>query len=235
MFHAHEREPDRSQSHQRLLGVYQTHERKPDGSGRHGVHLFDTTSRGFTAAQLYSTQSYKGKTSGEYNFGNDLTGWDFSGQNLTNADLTYSTLTDADLTGAVVTRAIFSRWWGGEGTGITQAQLASTASYQTKNLTGIVLSLNDLTGCDFSGQNLSGASLQDATLTNANLTGAVVTGANLGRISGGLADDPGSGVTKEQLYSTASYQAKNLRGITLWGHDLTGWDLQWPGPHQRQD
>jgi hypothetical protein len=33
------------------------------------------------------------------------------------------------------------------------------------------------------------------------------------------------GFTKEQLYSTASYQQKNLQGIDLVGNDLTGWDF----------
>ena len=65
--------------------------------------------------------------------------------------------------------------------GFTQAQLASTASYQTKNLQGIGLGSNNLTGWDFSGQNLTNASLDSSTLTNANLTGAVVTGASFGR------------------------------------------------------
>ena len=63
--------------------------------------------------------------------------------------------------------------------GFTQAQLASTASYQTKNLQGIGLYFNDLTGWDFSGQNLTDASLDASTLTNANLAGANLTNASL--------------------------------------------------------
>jgi uncharacterized protein YjbI with pentapeptide repeats len=35
----------------------------------------------------------------------------------------------------------------------------------------------------------------------------------------------GSDITKEQLYSTASYKAKDLSGISFYGHDLTGWNL----------
>ena len=85
---------------------------------------------------------------------NDLSGWDFSGQNLTNADLCSSTLTNADLSGATVTGADF-----GDTTsrGFTKEQLYSTASYQAKNLQGIGLGDNDLSGWDFSGQNLSNA------------------------------------------------------------------------------
>ena len=66
-----------------------------------GASFYDTTSRGFTAAQLYSTQSYQDENlTGIGLGGNDLTGWDFHEQNLTNASLNSSTLTNANLTGA---------------------------------------------------------------------------------------------------------------------------------------
>jgi hypothetical protein len=61
--------------------------------------------------------------------------------------------------------------------GFTQAQLASTASYQAKNLQRIGLYSNDLTGWDFSGQNLTVAVFYHSTLTKANLTGADTRGA----------------------------------------------------------
>ena len=48
----------------------------------------------------------------------------------------------------------------------------------------------------------------------------MVTGASFGDYLG-----HSSGFTKEQLYSTASYQQRNLRGIGLRGNDLTGWDF----------
>ncbi|MEX2139381.1 MAG: pentapeptide repeat-containing protein, partial [Pirellulales bacterium] len=146
---------------------------------------------------------------------NNMTGWDFSGQNLTGADLYSSRLTNANLTGAVVTGAMF---WGTTSRGFTQAQLASTSSYQTKNLQGIWLGNNDLTGWDFSGQNLTNANLEASTLTNANLAGAIVADV---RFSG----ETGFDLTKEQLYSTASYQQKELQGIELSNNDLRGWDL----------
>ena len=60
-FHAHERQPDGSEPHQRRVGLFHAHEREPDGSGLTGTDFDDTTSRGFTAAQLYSTQSYQAK------------------------------------------------------------------------------------------------------------------------------------------------------------------------------
>ena len=201
-----------------------------------GASFGDTTSRGFTQAQLASTASYQTKNlQGIGLWGNDLTGWDFSGQNLTGADLQQSTLTNADLTGAVVTRA-----WFAETTrrGFTQAQLASTASYQTKDLQGIVLYSNNMTDWDFSGQNLTKAHLYSSTLTNANLTGANLTGAFLdssrltnANLTGavltgaGFGETTSRGFTEAELASTASYQTKNLQGIGLWSNNLTGWDF----------
>ena len=63
----------------------------------------------------------------------------------------------------------------------------------------------NLTGCSFAGQNLTNAIFGFATLTNADFTGAAVARAYLGFTS----------LTSSQLYSTASYKAKNLAGIEL--------------------
>jgi uncharacterized protein YjbI with pentapeptide repeats len=108
--------------------------------------------------------------------GSTLTNTDLSGAILTNATLDSSTLTNADLSGAVVTRA---RLYGTTSRGFTQAQLASTASYEAGDLSGISLSENDLSGWDFHGQNLSTASLYNSTFTNADLSGANLTNASL--------------------------------------------------------
>jgi uncharacterized protein YjbI with pentapeptide repeats len=177
-------------------------------------------STGLTSEQLYSTASYQAKDLRGIGLGfNDLTGWDFSGQNLMNASLGNATLAHANLSGAVIMGANFESWISGA---LTKQQLYSTASYQAKDLRGIRFSQLDLTGWDFSGQNLTGAIFYDAMLTNANLAGAVVSNTN------------SSSLTREQLYSTASYQTKNLRGIGLSGGwvaanwlsaDLTGWDF----------
>jgi len=71
-----------------------------------GTQFYDTTSRGFTVAQLYSTQSYAAKNlSGIILAGNNLTGWDFHEQNLANARLHSSTLTNANLSGANLANA----------------------------------------------------------------------------------------------------------------------------------
>jgi hypothetical protein len=82
----------------------------------------------------------------------------------------------------------------------------------------------NLTGANLSGQNLANAALSYSTLTGADLSGAVVTRAWF---------STSLGFTKEQLYSTASYQAKDLRGIRLSAvnvgvdgpSNLTGWNF----------
>jgi uncharacterized protein YjbI with pentapeptide repeats len=191
---------------------------------------------GFTREQLYSTASYKDRDLTGVSFWFlDLSGWDFSGQNLTGASLAIATLTDANLTDAIVTGALLANTTP---LGLTQAQLASTASYKARDLQGIGLDNNDLTGWNFSGQNLRRATLGNATLANANLRGtdltdtdlwlavladadltdALVNGASLGFATQ-------NGFTPEQLYSTASYQAKDLQRIRLTLNDLTGWDF----------
>ena len=93
--------------------------------------------------------------------------------------------------------------------GFSKEQLYSTASYKARNLQGITLGDN-LFRWDLSGQNLTNASL--GSLAGANLNDSVVSGANM------------YGLSEDQLYSTASYQAKTLNGIEVSG-DLSGWDL----------
>ena len=154
-----------------------------------------------------------------------------------------------DFTGAEVRGANFTRdtshGAGTGGTGISPAQLASTASYQAHDLSGIVLGVNNLSGANLTGQKLTnasfywatltGANLSQANLTNANFTYATLTGANLtgadvrGRISimstwrgpEGL----GTGISLTQLYTTASYQSHDMSVIKLVGHHLDGANL----------
>ena len=75
-----------------------------------------------------------------------------------------------------------------------------------------------LTNANLSGASLTNAHLSSSTLTNANLSGAVVTGAS-------FVTPRRIGFTKEQLYSTASYQGENLQDMDLADNDLTGWDF----------
>jgi autotransporter-associated beta strand protein len=180
-----------------------------------------------TAAQLYSTASYQARNLQGISLNqNDLTNWNLAGQNLTNAVLASSELSGVSLTGAIVAGADFGT------TDLTSSQLYSTASYQTHNLQGIVLSEDIIPGWNFSNQDLTGAllgntTLTDGTLAGANLTNASLVGADLTNVNmtGAIvvgADFGSTGLTTSQLYNTASYQARNLPGIGLSGNDLAG-------------
>jgi uncharacterized protein YjbI with pentapeptide repeats len=151
-----------------------------------------------------------------------LTNADLSGTDLSGASLGGSTLTSANFASAVVAGVHFGTYHGGPaailGSEISLPQLYSTASYQQRNLRGIQLQGSDLTGGDFSGQDLTGANFHSSGLANANLAGAMVTGAS-------FSETTSFGFIKEQLYSTASYQQRNLRGIGLTSNNLTGWDF----------
>jgi uncharacterized protein YjbI with pentapeptide repeats len=210
--------------------------------------------------QLYSTPSYlEGNLRGMAFDCNDLSGWQLSNQDLSGVRFDSANVSGADLSGAKVTGAEFSSTEG-----LTSEQLYSTASYQQKNLTGIVLDFIELEGWDLRGQdlanarlqgsNLSGTDLSDSNLTGADLSGAELGTSNLSRanltraefgssqLAGADLSDANirwagfynNGLTKEQLYSTASYQEKDLLGIILLGmpgllqeFDFSGQDLRW--------
>ncbi|MEN6308814.1 MAG: pentapeptide repeat-containing protein [Anaerohalosphaeraceae bacterium] len=211
-----------------------------------GADFSDTTSKGFTQSQLYSTVSYQNGDlhSIKLEF-NDLVGWNFtnqnltgasfsrstmtyanlSGANLTGADFGYSTLTDADLSGANLAGASLDHSMAANanlsGANLTHTKFnrseLTNADLSGADLTGA--NLNDystLTGADLSGANLTGASFDSSTLTDADLSGAIVTGANFHAVWG---------FTKEQLYSTASYQSGDLHGIELGSNNLIGWNF----------
>ena len=174
--------------------------------------------------QLYSTASYKGHDLTGINLSQiEFLGGDFTGQNLTNANFDMAWLVGADFSGAEVRGANFGvihRGLGGVwlGSGITIAQLYSTASYQAKDLSGVHLDNNVLNGANFAGHNLTNADFTGTWLNDADFTGAEIRGASFAR------GDSGTGISGSQLYSTASYQAKDLRGV----HGLSGLNL--PGP-----
>lgn len=169
------------------------------------ANFSDTTSRGFTQAQLKSTASYKDKIlDGIRLGGNNLSGWDFQGQSVKNAIFTHSNLAGADFANSIVSGSNFSQVIlagadftnaviqklpadigspGYDGAdfssttaqGFTQGQLQSTQSYQDKNLTGIKLVSNNLSGWDFHGQDLTSAAFDTSNLTGANLSQATLT------------------------------------------------------------
>ncbi len=172
------------------------------------------TNYGFTREQLYSTKNYQDKNLSGINLEyNDLSYWSFTGQDLTGTRFDYSSLEEASFSGAVIQETNF-----GYASSFAPAQLYSTKSYQDKNLAGIRLNGNDLTGWNFAGQNLTAASFWYAKLTDANFTGATIKEA-------AFAGATRHGFTSSQLYSTQSYQDKDLTGVNLSDNDLTGWDF----------
>jgi uncharacterized protein YjbI with pentapeptide repeats len=186
---------------------------------------------GITPAQLYSTASYRAQDLSGIDLSyNGLAGANLNRQKLTHANFHGAQLTDADFTDAEVQGANFTAVLYRNNsirTGITLAQLYSTASYQDGDLNGVDFSQTGLAEANFAGQNLTNANFYRATLTGADFAGASVRGANFGGGDIGGCDRVfcfviGSGITPEQLYSTASYKEGDLRGIS--GVDLSGAD-----------
>ena len=122
--------------------------------------------------------------------------------NLSGLDLTQAYLIGANLTGANLSNAEL------------YTANASNGTLTNANLNSADLTSGTLTNANFSGANLSFANLFSSTLTGANLTGAKVLNAIFSQ----------SNLSKSQLYSTASYQAGNLSGITL-GGNLSAWNF----------
>jgi uncharacterized protein YjbI with pentapeptide repeats len=165
-----------------------------------------------------------------------LTGANFTGANLRGAQFFVSRLTDANFTNAEIQGASFRRIGCGFGgclphgtsaTGFSLAQLYSTASYRARDLRDTDFSAIDLAGGNFASQNLTNASFYAATLSGADFTDAEIRGANFGKSTVNCPFDicpvgRGTGITFAQLYSTASYKARDLSGIGLGYNDLAG-------------
>lgn len=157
-----------------------------------------------------------------YMMGTNLSQTNLSGANLQNANLSHSTATNADFTDAIIKGARLESIRDG---GLTSEQFYATASYQAKDLVGIVFGQSDLSGWDFRRQNLTDAvfsqlpcmnCLVTTSVENADFTGAIIKGADFWGVQSLL---------REQVYSTASYAAKDLRGINLGDIDLSDWDF----------
>jgi uncharacterized protein YjbI with pentapeptide repeats len=202
----------------------------PGGAGVDAVPGAELSGRNLTMAYLHGadlsganlTNWSEGFTRFTY-----LTDADLSGANLTNANFAGAYLRNATFTGAEIRGARFVEttyydsqvnYFLGR---LTPAQLYSTASFQARDLTGISLANMPLIGVDFSNQNLSGASLNLVDLTGADFTDAEVRGATFQK--GNRVSDVriGTGISLNQLYSTASYRARDLTGIRLLLNDLS--------------
>jgi uncharacterized protein YjbI with pentapeptide repeats len=79
------------------------------------------------------------------------------------------------------------------------------------------LSYADLTDATFERSDLRGAFFLQSTLTNANFSDA--------RIEGVVFVET-VGLTPQQVYSTSSYQGRNLQAVQVGGKDLSGWNLR---------
>jgi uncharacterized protein YjbI with pentapeptide repeats len=78
----------------------------------------------------------------------------------------------------------------------------------------------NLTNADLSQANLTNASFSLATLTGAEFSGAEIRGADFGLFT--YYSTLGTGISLQQLYSTASYQAKDLTGVGFDENALAG-------------
>lgn len=149
-----------------------------------------------------------------------------SNTDLRGATLSYGKLTGANFTGADVRGARLSQTFTYPGSGISISQLASTASYQAHDLSGIGLGGNNLAGVNLAGQNLTNADFESA-LHGANLNGADLSHANL--INARLGNSTLTGATlvgatlaKLDLHLTefgnANLSVANLSGLHFGGY-----------------
>lgn len=197
-----------------------------------GIHLAGVTDNGFTYQQLASTASFKDGDLGDISLiRNDLSGWDLSdlsmvgaglgssglsvaptnltGTNLSRSDLTganfiQSILTGTDFTDAVIKDAKFK-----DAVNLTNAQVMSTASYKTGDLSGILWWNLDLSGWDLSGVSLSDGDFEDAEMIGINLSGSDLTGSDFYRAD----------------LMNANLRNANLSNTVWRSADLTGADL----------
>lgn len=144
-----------------------------------------------------------------------LTDANLTEANFTHADFGSATLTNADFTGATIDRASFSNTTG---SGYTQMQFESTATYASGNLAGMNLRSNDLSSWNFTNMDLTGASFVYTTLTDTDFTGATIAGADFRWTKAGT-------FTYTQFESTASYASGDLTGVLLDQNDLSSWNF----------
>ena len=126
-----------------------------------------------------------------------LSGFDLSGSYFTDATLTNADLSDADL--------YFAK--------LVDAQLT------TANLRGANLTDANLENANLRGANLTDASFLGANLIDTNFTDAVVREAVFGFLFWS------SNLNEAQLQSTASYRARDLKGIVIESKDVSGWSF----------
>ncbi|MFO0912673.1 MAG: pentapeptide repeat-containing protein [Pirellulales bacterium] len=162
----------------------------------------NTTSQGFVAQQLYSTANYQSRNLRELRMlYNDVSGWNLANQNLEESSFYAATMVGTNLTGADLTGATLSS---------AHLQGATFAGAQIDQAS---LAFADLRGADLRRANLTGTTLEKAQFQGAQIAGATLDGAT------------SAGLTRQQIYSTASYQLGTLHQIGWQNNDLSEWDL----------
>ncbi len=184
-----------------------------------GATFENTTSRGFTAEQFYSTASYQdAELYGVWLSSNDLSGWDFSGMNLVIAGFHRATLTSANFAGANLTGADFphATLVSADFAGATLSGASfHYATLTSANLAGANVRSADfreasLTSVNFTGANLISAKFQEATLTSVNLAGANLESARFHDANLLFCDLRGANVSDHQLELAASMKGTIL-------------------------
>ena len=183
---------------------------------------------GFTLANLYSTANYQSRDLSDVILSyRDLRNADLEGVDLSRTSFGNALLDGANFNDANIREAVFLQ------SGLTSGQLYSTASYKSGDLAGVKFISGDFSGFNFAGMNLRRVAFSGSELTNVDFSGADLTGSNfnaVGTLAGtdftdaevrGVTFDA-SGLSLQQIYSTASYQSGSLAGVRLWGLDLTG-------------
>ena len=133
----------------------------------------------------------------------DLSNWNEPTRNLQTA-----VIQGVDLNGAN-----FSNSW------VDRARFTSNLSdslFDSASLTDTYFENSDLSRARFVGADLTNARFQMSTFADTNLDGATIAGANF------IGSDQ---LTKEQIYSTASYLASDVQRVSFSEMPMQGWDF----------
>jgi uncharacterized protein YjbI with pentapeptide repeats len=208
----------------------------------------ENSPKDLTAAQLYSTASYKAALLGPITLAGDMQGWNFEGQDLRGARFDRNgKLTGAAWSGAKLQNTVFFvntlPGTNFRETDVRQVQfIASTldgSDFRQTDLSEAYFSEASLVGVRFDGAranaarfvhaNLQGASFVDAgireadfvsisSFVDADFSGADIRGAELTYATN-------AGFTVEQLRATRSFQQRDLSGVDFEGNHFAGIDL----------
>ena len=97
----------------------------------------------------------------------------------------------------------------------TQERNLRFADFQDGDLSSASFQASWLDNARFVRANLSNADFRSASLPETDLTDAIVLGTNF----------QGTELSAEQLYSTTSYQMRDLTGLGMDGSNMTGWSF----------